>query len=127
MAEAAKLLSASDADKFDSDAHSLLKAVYQNPAFPIALRTDCAKAALRIESPTEDESAPRYVCIMSPPIPDLAEWRRRYMEEVPNASPEDQAWAERVAKAALEKHNALENDRAKNVPPWLDGSKGDES
>ena len=49
MAEAAKLLQASDGEKFDGDAHSLLKAVYQNPAFPISLRNDAAKAALRIE------------------------------------------------------------------------------
>ena len=122
MAEAAKLLQASDSDKFDSDAHSLLKAVYQNPVFPISLRTDCAKAALRIESPSEDESTPRYVCIMPPPIPNLEAWKRRYMEDVPNASPEDQAWAERVAKAALraEESKTSPKDRA----PWLDDKDG---
>lgn len=122
MAEAAKLLQASDGEKFDGDAHSLLKAIYQNAVFPISLRNDAAKAALRIESPTEDESAPRYVCIMPPPIPDLDEWRRRYMTELPNASPEDQAWAERVATAALktEENRTAPQDKA----PWLDDKDG---
>jgi hypothetical protein len=79
MAEAAKLLQASDGEKFDGDAHSLLKAVYQNPAFPISLRNDAAKAAIRIESPTEDESAPRYVAIMPWPVKDLDEWKEKYL------------------------------------------------
>ena len=79
MAEAAKLLSASDGDKFDGNAHKLLEAIYKNPAFPISLRNDAAKAALRVEAPTDDSIQP-YVCIMPPPIPDLEEWRKRYMD-----------------------------------------------
>ena len=54
MAEAAKLLSASDGDQFDGNAHKLLEAIYKNAAFPISLRNDAAKAALRVEAPTDD-------------------------------------------------------------------------
>ena len=117
MAEAAKLLSASDGDKFDGNAHKLLEAIYKNPAFPISLRNDAAKAALRVEAPTDDSIQP-YVCIMPMPIPDLDEWRKRYMTEAPNASPEDRAWAEHIAKAALkaEENRASPQDKA----PWLD-------
>ena len=58
MAEAAKLLSASDGDKFDGNAHKLLEAIYKNPVFPISLRNDAAKAALRVESPADDSIQP---------------------------------------------------------------------
>ena len=115
MAEAAKLLSASDGDKFDGNAHKLLEAIYKNPAFPISLRNDAAKAALRVEAPADDSIQP-YVCIMPPPIPDLEEWKRRYMEELPNASPEDRAWAERIAQTALK----AEENRTAQRAPWLD-------
>ena len=42
---------------------------------------------------------------------------RRYMTELPNASPEDQAWAERIAKTALKTE---ENRTApKDNPSWI--------
>jgi hypothetical protein len=102
MAEAAKMLLSSDSgEKFDGDAATLLRAVYQNPAFPIQLRTDCAKAALRTEVP-ELEDVPRYVAVMPMPVKDLDEWRRLYMDAKPDASPEDVAWHEKLAQQILD-------------------------
>ena len=117
MAEAAKLLSASDGDKFDGDAHSLLKAVYQNPAFPISLRNDAAKAAIRIESPTEDEFAPRYVAIMPWPVKDLDEWKQKYLEVAPNADPNEAARLEKIASIALETDKGMKSPKLN--APWI--------
>ena len=121
MAEAAKLLSASDGDKFDGDAHALLKAVYQNPVFPISLRNDAAKAALRIESPAEDESAPRYVAIMPWPVKDLDEWKQKYLEVAPNADPNEAARLEKIASVAIEDDKAMVSP--KDRAPWLEEDK----
>jgi hypothetical protein len=36
---------------FDGDGHALLMAVYKNPAFPVEIRIDAAKAAVGYEKP----------------------------------------------------------------------------
>jgi hypothetical protein len=48
---AAKIVEALGADAFDGDAHTLLMSVYKDPAQPIALRLDAAKAAIGYEKP----------------------------------------------------------------------------
>lgn len=49
--QTAKALAASIPDAFTGDAHALLMAVYKDPAQPIELRVDAAKAAVRYEKP----------------------------------------------------------------------------
>jgi hypothetical protein len=48
---AVKIAAALGADAFDGDAHAFLMAVYKNPARPLELRLDAAKAAISFEKP----------------------------------------------------------------------------
>ena len=110
-------------DAFDGDAIALFQRIYKDPNFDPELRLEVAAKIAQFErKDAAPDTEPRYVCIMPPPIPNLEAWKRRYMEDVPNASPEDQAWAERVAKAALkaEENRASPQDKA----PWLDDKDG---
>lgn len=49
--QTAEALSTAIPDAFTGDAHALLMAVYKDPAQPIELRVDAAKAAVRYEKP----------------------------------------------------------------------------
>jgi hypothetical protein len=51
VAAAAAAIGEAIPDAFAGDAHALLMAVYKNPALPIELRADAAKAAVRFEKP----------------------------------------------------------------------------
>jgi hypothetical protein len=46
-----KVTDALGADAFEGDAHAFLTAVYRNPALPMNLRVDAAKAAIGYEKP----------------------------------------------------------------------------
>lgn len=80
--EAAKLMANTDGSGvFTGDGHALLVAVYKNEKFPIELRADCAKAAIRYEKPalsavenTGDIQA--YVTRMPAPVASLDEWMK---------------------------------------------------
>jgi len=48
---AAQAISAAIPGAFDKDAHAFLMAVYKDPAQPMELRIDAAKAAIRYEKP----------------------------------------------------------------------------
>ena len=48
---ASRITEALGVDAFDGDAHALLVAIYKDPAQPIALRLDAAKAAISFEKP----------------------------------------------------------------------------
>jgi hypothetical protein len=49
MEKAAKLIQQIVPDAFEGDAHALLMAVYKDPAQPLPVRVDAAKAAIRYE------------------------------------------------------------------------------
>ena len=49
--EAAKKIEAAIPDAFQGDGHALLMSVYKDPSIDLAVRIDCAKAALPFEKP----------------------------------------------------------------------------
>jgi hypothetical protein len=49
--EAAKKIEAAIPEAFQGDGHSLLMSVYKDPSIDLAVRIDCAKAALPFEKP----------------------------------------------------------------------------
>jgi len=50
-AEAAQIVGAAIPGAFEGDAHALLMTIYKDPAQPMELRLDAAKAAIRFEKP----------------------------------------------------------------------------
>jgi hypothetical protein len=55
---------------------------------------------LKHEAPQASEK--KYVAVMPLPVKDLDEWRRLYMDAKPDATPEDVAWHENLAKQIIE-------------------------
>jgi hypothetical protein len=106
------------ADAFRGDAIELFQRVYRDPNFDPQLRLDAAaKIAAFERKETSPETAPRYVAIMPWPVKDLDEWRQKYMEVAPKADPAEVEWLEKIARIALE------NNDAKDSPPWIDDEK----
>jgi hypothetical protein len=71
-------------EAFHGDAHAFLVAVYKDPAHPIDLRVDAAKAAVRYEKPAltaidhSGEIATSYVARLPPVAQSVDEWRNQH-------------------------------------------------
>ena len=66
--------------------NALLVAIYKNEKFPIELRADCAKAAIRFEKPAlsaveNTGNIGTYVAHMPAPVADLEEWKKLHMSK----------------------------------------------
>jgi hypothetical protein len=116
-AEAMKMLNESlPADAFDGDAIALFQRIYRDPTFDAELRLEAAAKIAqfeRKESTTAEQQ--RYVVVMPLPVNSLEEWKKKYAEEMPDATPEQYEQHEGFAKQILDKHKKLSADKA----PWL--------
>lgn len=89
MAEAEAEISAALGEPFNGDAHALLMAIYKNPAQPIELRIDAAKAAIRFEKPSlasleaKSEIVHRYVARVPEKATDTQAWQTRNAPKTP--------------------------------------------
>jgi hypothetical protein len=79
--EAAKKIETALGGKaFDGDSHALLMAVYKNVDYPMELRMDAAKAAIRFEKPAlssvdgKGNIVPAYIAYLPQPCATPAEW-----------------------------------------------------
>ena len=81
-------------DAFDGDAIALFQRIYKDPNFDPELRLEAAAKIAQFErKDAAPETEPRYVCVMPLPVKDLAEWKEKFMQAKPDASPEDVALA----------------------------------
>jgi hypothetical protein len=56
------------------------------------------------------------------PVKDLTEWKRLYMQAKPDASADDVAWHEKIARISLE--NDKDTKSPKDNAPWIDNKEG---
>ena len=56
---------------------------------------------------------------MPVPVSSLDEWKARYAQELPDATPEQRDQHEQFAKQILEKKEALEQNKSARKAPWL--------
>ena len=120
-AEAMKLLNESlPADAFSGDAIALFQRIYRDPTFDAELRLEAAAKIAQFErkesTPAEQQS---YVVVMPVPVSSLDEWKARYAQELPDATPEQRDQHEQFAKQILEKKEALEQNKSARKAPWL--------
>ena len=118
-AEAMKLLNESlPADAFTGDAIALFQRLYRDPNCDPELRLEAAAKIAQFErKDSAPADQPRYVVVMPLPCTTLQELKRRYAEEMPDATHEQYAEHERFAKQILDKNKKLSADKA----PWLSG------
>jgi hypothetical protein len=116
QAEAAAELSKSG---LDSSAANILRGVMNDPRVALHSRLDAAKALVREERGADDGER-TYVAVMPLPVKDMDEWKALYMEAKPDASPEDVAWHEKLAKQILD---ADTGRKPLTSPPWIDDQK----
>ena len=112
------------ADAFDGDAIAFFQRIYRDPNFDPQLRLDAAAKIAAFERKDSTEDKPQYVAVMPMPVKNLDEWKALYMEAKPDASPEDVAWHEKIAKVSITNKNG---DGPKAGLPWIDDDKKDSS
>jgi hypothetical protein len=81
---AQKIETALGGKAFDGDSHALLMAVYKNIDFPMELRMDAAKAAIRFEKPAlssvdgKGNLVPNFIAYLPQGCATPAEWLDQY-------------------------------------------------
>ena len=81
---AEKIAQALGEKAFGGDSHALLMTVYKDPSFPMDMRLDAAKAAIRFEKPplanvdNKGNTAPNYIAVMPQGCDSAAEWLERF-------------------------------------------------
>src|SRR6187200_2353273 len=107
-AEAARKIENLYGDKvFDGDSHALLMAVYKNTDYPMELRLDAAKAAIRFEKPAlsavdskVEDKRKSYVVRVPYQPKDFEEWKRIYADPIQEAAAEGRPVAVLPVKAS---------------------------
>lgn len=81
---AAEAISQALGRAFEGDAHAFLMAVYKNDAYPVDVRIDAAKAAIRFEKPTlasleaKTEVVHRYVADVPEVAATVDQWHKQH-------------------------------------------------
>jgi hypothetical protein len=92
----------------------LLQEVLNHPDTPLSIKIQCAGLLVKQEAPQASET--KYVAVMPLPVKDMDEWKKLHMEQLPNATPEEFAWHEKLAKQVLDSENGPPVSKL----PWLD-------
>jgi len=82
---AARTISEALGTAFDGDAHAFLMAVYKNEAYPVDVRIDAAKAAVRFEKPSLAS------------LEAKTEILHRFVARVPNKEVSPETWQQQNA------------------------------